>query len=188
MEIIKNQVFKNYGNTESKLGLADISKDSLIGKVGRQAREKQARHHQRPRRAKSQCGWPSIIRYLRQWLILQDLVPNSQCRTSGPLTLPTSPPQIFHGVSMGYGTCAHLRGPSSYHPRPLPWPPLYSGLLGLGSLESAGAAVLVGTTASAAEFHASQSHCISATPPDSCKTVLPRRAPRLPLPLPLHLL
>lgn len=114
---------------------------------------------------------------------MQDLVPNSQCRISGPLTLPTSPPTpVFHGVSMGNGTCAHLRGPSSYHPHPLPWPPLYSGLPGLSSLESAGAAVLVGTTASAAEFHASQSHCINATPPDSHKTVLPPRAPWLPLP------
>lgn len=83
---------------------------------------------------------------------------------------------------MGYGTCAHLRGPSSYHPHPLPWPPLYSGLPGVGSLESAGAAVLVGTTASDAEFHASQSHCINATPPDSRKTMLPPRAPWLPLP------
>ena len=116
---------------------------------------------------------------------MQDLVPNSQCRTSGPLTLPTSPPTpISHGVSRRCRTRAHLRGPSSYHLHPLPCPPLYSGLPGPGSLESAGTDVFVGTAASSAEFCACQSHGLNATPPDSRKTVLPPRAPRLPRPTP----
>lgn len=86
-----------------------------------------------------------------------------------PHLTPSNFSWCLHGV---WNMCPPERSQQLSHP--LPWPPSLVWPLGLGSLESAGAAVLVGTTASA-EFRASQFHCISATPPDSCKTVLPWR-------------